>query len=71
MNPALEGINRLYEYGGLVIVLMFVSISCGWFIKQLISRNDALADKMTSVIQDNTRVLAILTEKINELSKSD
>lgn len=71
MNTAIEGINRLYEYGGLVIVLVFQAFALGLFIKHLIARNDALADKIISVTQDNTRVLSMLTEKIDALTKND
>jgi len=58
--------SKIWEYGGLVTVLLIFAIASGRLIMILIKRNDSLADKMLDVIGKNTEALTKLTEKIDE-----
>lgn len=70
-GAAVEGISKLYEYGGLVCVLVLMCLACGWLVKYLLGRNDVLSDKMITVIESNTAILTKLTEKIDDLAEKN
>lgn len=61
-GAAVEGISKLYEWGGLVTVLVLVNIAQAWFCKLLLQRNAALSDRFADVVQKNTEAFVELRE---------
>jgi hypothetical protein len=65
------GVSKLYEWGGLVTVLVLLVLTLAYYIKELNARNNALVDQIIKVIQDNTQIITRFTEKIDALSRKD
>lgn len=61
---AASGVSRLFEYGALVILLVLICMGLGWFCSILFKRNQELADKFTSALVENTRVMSELREMV-------
>lgn len=62
--------QKILEWGALVTVLSIFCVTAGWMINILIKRNDKLADQMIEVIKENSKLLASLGEKIDEISRN-
>lgn len=65
-NTAFEGVSRLYEYGGIVILLLLCVIVLLWFCKYLLNRNQELTEKFITVVVENIKILAEFKEALRE-----
>lgn len=74
MDPQLagaagQGIISLYQYGGVVTLLVLMCFGMAGVIVLLYKRNILLSDKMMDVINQNTVAITTLTAVINANSK--
>lgn len=70
--------HRLMEYGGLVIVLVCISVFLGWAVVYMIRRLVKLAERFLEAFKDSTKAQIAdtntnreLVERINELIATD
>lgn len=63
-QSAIEGVSRLYEWGGIVTLLVLIVIALGWFCWYLVKRNERLANKFIEVVERNTAAAVALKEEI-------
>ncbi|MET3414770.1 hypothetical protein ABIC30_005972 [Methylobacterium sp. 1030] len=59
-----KGLVSLYEYGGMVTILVLVCISLGFALYLQWKRNASMADKLLDTITQNTVAITTLTEVI-------
>lgn len=68
-TAAAHGIESLYEWGGIVTLLLLVVIALAALAFYLFKRNSTMADKMLDTITQNTIAITTLTEVIRANSK--
>lgn len=68
-QTAIEGVSKLYEWGGIVTVLMLVIIGLCWLCHQLMKRNTELADRLAAVVEKNTEAFISLKEVMNHANR--
>jgi len=67
-QSAVEGISRLYEWGGIVTVLVLNIIALGGFSFYMIKRNEKIVDASLKNQADSTESLNQLKSAVVELS---
>jgi hypothetical protein len=63
-QSAVEGISRLYEWGGIVTVLILNLLALVSFSIYLVKRNTALNDKFITAYIENTKAIQDLTSVV-------
>ena len=68
---AADGMTRLFDYGGVVIVLILIVLALCWFCVYLLKRNTALADRFVEVVIQNTQTITEFKEALRDLSRKN
>lgn len=63
------GIARLYEWGGIVTLLLLFDIALVVLCSYLFKRNQAMSDRLLDTVTQNTIAITTLTEVIRANSK--
>lgn len=64
-----RGINSLWEWGGMVTVLVLIDIALMSLCAYLFKRNAAISDRMLETVTQNTIAITTLTEVIRANSR--